>query len=167
MKKVFLTIALLFVSFVIGFAQSAGFQVISGHPDFKIKVQRCESSGSICVIDLILENVGGNDVNIGFLSANTVAYDDEANQYHAYISLNGKALRDSYEKASLPAYVPIKARIQIENLAPAATMFRRIDMNFYCDEWRLGIGDIGWGMMNKYNKTSRLLNVPISREGDD
>ncbi|MCH5331678.1 MAG: hypothetical protein J1E33_04650 [Alistipes sp.] len=167
MKRIFIFIAMLLGLSTTGIAQTNSFRIVTSHPDLKIKVQRCEASGSTCIIDLILENIGGSDVTIGFLCKKTVAYDDEANNYEGLVSLNGKPPRNTYYRTLLPVNVPIKARVQIEGLSTAATMFRRIDLNFYCDDWLIGNGDIGWSMMRKYEKFAKLMNVPISREGDE
>lgn len=136
--------------------REGAFKLVTNHPDFKIKVRRCEASGKTCVIDLIIENVGSSDVSIyadaGYNGA-LIAYDDEANEYtnisHFIGSKGGR-------KHTLMAGVPMKARIQVEGVAESATMFRRLDWKIQCNAWG----------MNE-NKPIKFINLPISREGDE
>lgn len=142
--------------------REGAFKLVTNHPDFKIKVRRCEASGKTCVIDLIIENVGSSDVTISVQSSYgknyLIAYDDEANEYN-YIKLavGSKWITTSYqEKVTLLAGVPMKARIQIEGVAESATMFRRLDWRIYSDAWGLNS-----------NKPIKFINLPISHEGDE
>ena len=141
------------------------FRLTTNHPDFKVKVKRCEVSGKTCVIDLILENVGDSDVHIKVgRSWGMIAYDDDANQY---VGGNQKgdiqiAVGNTSEwlwsgTIKLMAGVPIKARIQIEGVTESATMFRRLDVGIRSDEWNL----------NNENKKLIFYNLPISREGNE
>lgn len=142
------------------------FRIITNHPDFKIKVLRCEASGSTCVIDMIFENIGSQDVNItiygGYWNNSTsVAYDDEANKYsdqNFLVAIANHGLTYYYQKIDLPADIPLKARVQIEGVKASARMFRRIDLNIRCDSW---------GIDGYKGKTVKFFNVPISREGDE
>lgn len=142
--------------------REGAFKLVTNHPDFKIKVRRCEASGKTCVIDLILENVGSSDVTIRVKSSfdhdSLIAYDDEANEYkYINLSVGSKWIPTAYsENKTLLAGVPVKARIQIEGVAESATMFRRLD-------WR--ITSNAWGL--DYNKPIKFINLPISREGDE
>ena len=142
--------------------REGAFKLVTNHPDFKIKVRRCEASGKTCVIDLIIENVGSSDVVISVESSygddNLIAYDDEANEYnYIKLSVGSKWISTSYsERVTLLAGVPMKARIQIEGVAEAATMFRRLDWRIHSDAWGLN-----------HNKPIKFINLPISREGDE
>lgn len=142
--------------------REGAFKLITNHPDFKIKVRRCEVSGKTCVIDLILENVGSSDVTIRVQSSHghddLIAYDDEANEYKFIkLSVGSKWIPTAYsESTTLLAGVPVKARIQIEGVAESATMLRRLD-------WR--ITSNAWGLDR--NKPIKFINLPISREGDE
>lgn len=137
--------------------REGAFKLVTNHPDFKIKVRRCEASGKTCVIDLIIENVGSSDVDIyvkGGSWHGLIAYDDEANQYESI----GIAVSDKWGLGThtLPANVPLKARIQVEGVAESATMFRRLDWKIDCRAWGLN-----------ENKPIKFINLPISREGDE
>lgn len=138
--------------------REGAFKLVTNHPDFKIKVRRCEASGKTCVIDLIIENIGSSDVDIYVNDAtygnydHFIAYDDEANQYQKiYLTVgNGRGHH------TLPANVPLKARIRVEGVVESATMFRRLDWKIQCNAWGMNA-----------NKPIKFINLPISREGDE
>lgn len=136
--------------------REGAFKLVTNHPDFKIKVRRCEASGKTCVIDLIIENVGSSDVEIyadaGYNGA-LISYDDEANEYTDISHFIGSKGGRSH---ILRAGVPMKARIQVEGVAESATMFRRLDWKITCRAWGLN-----------ENKPIKFINLPISREGDE
>lgn len=136
-------------------SQRSNVKIITNHPDFKVRIQRCEVSGRTCVIDLIMENVGYQDVKLMYWTNGSSVYDDEGNQYAAPRVLIGQA-DVYYGYTSLLANVPVKARITIEGVAEFATMFRRIDIRLHCEQWGLGYN----------NKNLVLMNVPITREGE-
>ena len=138
---------------------AGAFKVVTNHPDFKIKVKRCMVSGKTCVIDLILENIGDQDVSVDDGWHSAIAYDDEANEYSDIAIALGDVndLRsDCLPRFNLMAQVPVKARLQIEGVSPAATVFRRLDFTLNVDSWGLN-----------RNKRIRFMNLPITREGDD
>lgn len=153
-----LTVALVFVGTASVFAQqNGGFRIVTNHPDFKIKVVRCEASGKTCVIDLILENTGSQDVRLSMYSSwgGSIAYDDEANQYnHFSVSIGSSGLGDMAD-VLLMSEVPVKARIQLEGVPVSATMFRRMDIRFDCREFGLDA-----------DKKVKFYNIPITHDGD-
>lgn len=137
--------------------REGAFKLVTNHPDFKIKVRRCEASGKTCVIDLILENVGSSDVNMYIDGNSLIAYDDEANEYNKISISVGNSNWIYADSRTLMAGVPMKARIQIEGVAESATMFRRLDWGIQrCEAWGLD-----------RNKPIKFMNLPISREGDE
>ena len=144
--------------------QQGGFRIVTGHPDFKIRVLRCETSGSTCVIDIVLTNTGSSDVKVdlcgGYWRDASIAYDDEGNTYQSdrfLVGYGSSSPRQSGYEFVLPAGVPIKAKIQIEGLASSATYFPRLDLVANCETWGL----------NYYRgKVVHMYNIPISREGD-
>jgi len=134
---------------------SKPFRLTTNHPDFKIKVRRCEVAGKTCVIDLILENVGYSDIKIYVPSYSCIAYDDEANEYsNIAVAVGGNEWIQNTSRTLL-AGVPMKARLQIEGVSEAATVFRRLDWKIQSHDW--GLGD---------KKFVSFVNLPISREGD-
>lgn len=139
-------------------AAPGAFRLVTGHPDFKIKVLRCEAAGKTCVIDMIIENTGSNDVEVFFDAGGrgSVAYDDEANEYSGNavriaIGNNGLDWGGHYK---LLSEVPVKARIQINGVRESATMLRRMDIYVESRAWNL-------------DSHIKFMNVPISREGDE
>lgn len=135
-------------------AAPGAFRLVTGHPDFKIKVLRCEAAGKTCVIDMIVENVGSNDVRIVFRPDYAVAYDDEANEYKGIKMAIGSSSLQEYHDINLLSEVPVKARIQISGVRESATMIRRMDMWVKSSAWNL-------------DSNIKFMNVPISREGDE
>ena len=137
-------------------------RIVTGHPDFKIKLVRCEAADRTCVIDLIMENVGEDDVEIDVTAdVPTEAYDDKANQYSkkdilVSVGKSGLMPCDMWISGTLYASVPVKARIQIEGVSTSATMFRRLNLDVECKAWNIG-----------GSKTVKMFNIPITREGDD
>lgn len=134
-------------------------RIITNHPDFKIKIKRCEAAGKTCVIDLVIENIGYEDVIIrtGSQERHFIGYDDEMTEYtNIRVSMgNSNWLGYWSEERKLMANIPIKARIQIEGVPAAATMFRRIDWTIESGAWNLG-----------REKKVKFLNIPITREGE-
>ena len=103
-------------------------RIITNHPDFKIKIKRCEASGKTCVIDLIIENIGYEDVIIETRSGSEcfIGYDDEMTEYtNIKISIGNSDWLGYWKKRQLMANIPMKARLQIEGVPAAATMFKR------------------------------------------
>lgn len=131
---------------------STGAKITTNHPDFKIDIKRCAVSGKTCVIDLLIENTGSNDVQVTF--ADIVAYDNEGNEYKNISIMIGDSSNkwiDQIDK-TLMSKVPIKARITINGVNESATTIRRINWITYCNAWDLS-----------FNKPVRLQNIPISR----
>ena len=159
-KKFSVIVVLLLMSGIYAGAQTTGVKIGAVHPDLKIKITRCEAAGKTVVIDLVFENVGGNDADltiVGGDSNKSVAYDDEGNviSYGLFkVKLGNTDLSKWSVAQTLPAGVPIKGRIQIEGVQESATKFSRIN---------LMMSSGAWGFRDKISKIS---NVPISREGD-
>ena len=140
-------------------AQRAGtFRLITHHPDFKVKVKRCAASGKTCVIDMIIENIGDEDVTMYYGEQHhRLAYDDEANQYTEISPRIGNVMKGTWnESIRLLAHVPMKARIMIENVSTSATMFRRLEVKLICSAWNI-----------EDDKYLTFMNLPISREGEE
>ena len=167
MKK---TIVFLFLMFVSLQSFSQGLKIVTGHPDFKVKITRCEANGSTAVIDMVIENAGNNDVLITMWGGRScwgtphdmsVAYDDEGNKYTGEndfkVSIGKSGLSKCFGvEEVIPSDIPLKARIQLEGVPESANEFRRID---------LIIDSEAWGLNDK--KPVKFTNVPISRDGDD
>ena len=139
-------------------AQDAQLKIVTNHPDFQIKVKRCAASGKTVVIDLILNNVGTNDVRINnvIVYGWSEAYDDEGNIYQGDNLKVKVANRQNYNGTSgdflFPSGVPMKLSIQINNASTSAESIARLSLRFDC-----GV----WGLDN--NKLVKISNIPISR----
>ncbi|MCH5242724.1 MAG: hypothetical protein J1F67_09945 [Muribaculaceae bacterium] len=163
LKKLFCL--LMFFTLLGSVSTVAQTKIVTGHPDFKIKITRCEANGTTAVIDMLIENVGSKDVKLELRPVDTVAYDDEGDKFSRgkiNIRFGDSNLVNGAEgfyvqpSNILPPEIPLKARIQIEGVPETATEFKRIDLGVWCMDWNLG-----------KDKFVKFTNVPISREGDD
>lgn len=164
MKRFWTLAVMLTIYSVSCFAQNGGFRIVTGHPDFKIKIQRCEASGSTCVIDMLITNTGVNDVKAdiigGYGTDASKAYDDEGNVYmnnNVRVGYGANAPRTNGYIIDLPAGAPIKVRIQIDGVASYAKLFTRLDLDVDCP---------AWGLHTHQGKPVKMYNIPISRDGD-
>lgn len=158
-KKICLVIALMMTGGIYTLAQTSGMKIVTGYPDLKIKVTRCEAFGKTVFIDMTFENIGSNDVMYSIYAGgwnNTVAYDDEGNKFEVLMQEGKSGFRGLLERHWLPAEIPIKIRARIEGVSESATMFKRFDIGMDCE---------AWGLVT--NKPIKITNIPISREGDD
>lgn len=138
-------------------AQSNGMRVVTGHPDLKLKIKRCEASAKTVVIDMIIENVNQKDVDLRIDSPwNIQIYDDEGNSFDYTNSKVSFEMSDGSKSShKLPSEIPLKARIQVEGIPLSSQMFKRIDLKYRCE----GLGKQGWDYI-------KIYNVPINREGN-
>lgn len=167
-RRLYLVVALMVMSGVCTFAQTSGMKIVSVHPDIKFKITRCEAAGKIVVIDFVIENVGSSDINLQILSSisydtASVAYDDEGNIYGSgsigiklgNSKMEGEGALETGPQQVLPSEIPVKGRIQIGKVPESATMFKRLDLKMSSRE------------LNFNNRSLRITNIPISREGDE
>ena len=165
MKKILLILMAMFAFGVQNInAQDAPLKIVTNHPDFDIKIKRCVANGKTVVLDLILNNEGINDVE-GVMAfgdgrwtwSYAEAYDDEGNIYPRENIKVKVANRPNYSGESgefkIPAGVPIKLSIQINNVATSAESFARFNIVFVCNAWGLN-GD----------KPVKISNIPITRK---
>lgn len=146
--------------FTVVCTNAQGLKIITGHPDLKIKIKRCEVSGSTCVVDMLMENIGSTDVYIQLFGSQTKVYDDEGDVFtkdNVKISLGNGKLGD-YLSETLHPEVPIKTRLQIEGIPESVTMLKRINLAMYSQPW---------GLDPSKDKFIIISNVPISRDGDE
>lgn len=133
--------------------QQRNLSIVTNHPDFSVKVKRCAASGKTVIIDLILENVGTNDVSIGMDEfAGAGAYDDQGNYYSlTYKYANDRDYGGRSHNHSLLAGVPAKLSIKIEGVPLDVESIARLKAHVYCDAW--GLGD----------KSVTIRNIPVTR----
>ena len=161
MKKVLLLLVAMFAFGLQNISAQDGIKIVTNHPDFNVKIKRCVASGKTVILDLVLNNVGVNDVeNIlvdgGF--SGSEAYDDDGNIYQSYAIKVRVANRTEYECGNtgyfnIPAGVPIKLSVSIEGVPQSAESIARLKLNFWSDAWSLN-----------RDKPVRINNIPISRD---
>ena len=134
--------------------------------DMDIKVKRCVVSGAQGYIDLVFTNHTGafvKDVMVQSsetcLSKNneTIVYDDEGNVYrYTYkggiynIMFGGES--GQYNMVNLPEDVPVKMRIELENVSEFATEFTMLNIAFRnISSHYYGVGSV------------TFRNIPITR----
>lgn len=141
-------------------AQDAPLKIVTNHPDFKIKVERCAASGNTLVLDLFFINQSVEDVDLCVLThyegANCEAYDNQGNSYSSSIFAYVKNKTNQYGNTdifSLLPEIPMRVRMTIENFSETAESIARFRIRVDCNKWRLG----------KF-KLVELRNIPITRD---
>ena len=162
MKKILL---LLMAMFAFGLqnvnAQDAPLKIVTNHPDFKIKIERCAANGKTVVIDMLFSNQGTDDVDgvsviTNFEGYQCEAYDNEGNVYSRSISAYVKGFSDQYGNAksfSLIPDVPMKVRITIDDFSETTEKIARLRLRVDSNKWKIGRG-----------KLVEIRNIPISRD---
>ena len=161
MKKVLLFLVAMFAFGLQNTSAQDGIKIVTNHPDLKIKVKRCAASGKTVILDLVMNNVGVNDVEKILVyggCSGTEAYDDDGNIYQSNAIKVRVANRTEYECGNtgyfnIPAGVPIKLSVSIEGVPQSAESIARLKLIFVNDAWSLG-----------RDKPVRINNIPISRD---
>ena len=138
-------------------AQDAPLKIVTNHPDLKIKVKRCAASGKSVYLELLLNNVGTNDVEAQARSWKSIAYDNEGNIYeegNIKVKVANKADYGFYSGMfDIPVGVPMKLSILIEGVTTAAETLSRFKLHLDCSKWGLS-----------ENKLIVFSNIPITRD---
>lgn len=141
-------------------AQDAPLKIVTNHPDFKIKIERCAASGNTVVLDMLFTNQGPEDVDVCVLThyegVNCEAYDNEGNSYSSSIYAYVKDKTNQYGNTypfSLLSGIPMRVRMTIENFSETAESIARFRIRVDCNAWRLG----------KF-KLVEIRNIPITRD---
>ena len=142
-----------------GYTQEDGIRIVTGHPDLKLQVTRCEASGKTVVMDMFIMNTGATDVEDVCLYGDyydnvSQIMDKEGNTYRPVFKLaNMQRYENVLGRFSLVSGVKRKVSMRIDNVPESAESFARIliacTSNFY-------------GLTNGH--TIQIRNVPISRE---
>jgi hypothetical protein len=160
MKKLF-TFFALFCCFTFAVAQTT--QIVTGHPDFKVKVTRCAASGKTVVLDMVFTNVSANDVenweicaNCGWSNVrNSVVYDSEGNIYKGNC-LAVKVSNFDYSfgcvsDLKMISDVPMKVSLQIKGVPETVESLARVDLGVVIPLFNVGSSPV------------KIKNIPISR----
>ena len=154
MKKISI-LMLLICSVLFATAQT---QIVTGHPDFKVKVTRCAASGKTVVLDMMFTNVSANDVEdwqIWPCNKITVVYDSEGNIYGG----NKLAIKVSnydytnygFNDLKMISDVPMKVSLQIKGVPETVESLARVDINVVIPLFNVGSSPV------------KIKNIPISR----
>lgn len=160
MKKILLILMAMFAFGLQNVSAQDAIKIVTNHPDFNIKVKRCAASGKTVVIDLVLTNLGTNDVEgidvFGGAWDRSEAYDDEGNIYKDIrVKVANKSQYDGTDTGpfNIPTGVPMRVSIQINNVSTSAESIARLKLIVDCRQW-----DING------NKPVKFSNIPISRQ---
>jgi len=146
-------------------SERGAIKIVSGHPDLKVKVRRCEASGKTCIIDLTMTNMGVNDVYADisgtYYDYKSSAIDDQGNIYDMSIRLaNEKQYHNNNEKIPLVSEVPMKVSIRLDNVPESSEIIAKMELAVQCDELGLQATQAnGW---KRHYVVIR--NIPISRD---
>ena len=165
MKRFFLSaVMLLMLSLIVNAQIKTSRQYIP--IDIDIKVKRCVVSGAQGYIDLVFTNHTGAFVKDVMVQSSetcldknneTIVYDDEGNVYkYTYkggiynIIFGGES--GQYNMVNLPEDVPVKMRIELENVSEYATEFTMLNIAFRnISSHYYGVGSV------------TFRNIPITR----
>jgi len=134
-----------------------GIKIITGHPDFKLKVTRCVANGKTVVLDMIVTNLGDSDVSqfkVHGSAYATKVYDDQGNIYDRNINVkiaNKQYTEGAYE-IKLVAGVPTKYSIMIDDVSPQAETLVLVEPDIWVPAWKTNLN------------TVKIRNIPITRE---
>ena len=163
-KNIFSVLMLLMLSLVANAQIKTSRQYIP--IDIDIKVKRCVVSGTQGYIDLVFTNNTGEFIKKVVVQSSetcldknneTIVYDDEGNVYkYTYgggiykITFGGES--GQYDGANLPEDIPVKMRIELENISEYATEFTMLNIAFRnISSHYYGVGSV------------TFRNIPITR----
>lgn len=138
-------------------AQEKPIKIVTGHPDFKMKVTRCASSGKTVVLDMVITNLSDNDIDdfrVHGSSYATKVYDDQGNIYENDISVKiaNKEYTTGCHAIKLVSGVPFKFSIMIPNVSIQAETLVLVEPDVYCTAWKIT------------KDVVKLRNIPITRD---
>ena len=157
MKKIIMILMAIFAFGLQKTYAQDGIKIVTGHPDFKLKVTRCAASGKNVVLDMVVTNLSDNDIERFKVHGSefaTKVYDDQGNIYEEDINVkiaNKQYTTDAYE-IKLVAGVPTKYSLMIANVSPQAETLVLVEPDIWVPEWKIDLN------------TVKIRNVPITRE---
>lgn len=161
MKKILLILTAMFAFGLQNVsAQDAPIKIVTGHPDLKVKVNRCEASGNLVIIDLTFTNMNEQDAegNTGpcMYSGKTyepVAFDNQGNKFSIKFKVSNQNDYSVWATVPLLSEIPAKVSLRIEGVPESSEFFSRLNLNF--DSKALGL-----------DKTNiiQIKNIPITRD---
>ena len=137
-----------------GYTQGGGIRIVTGHPDLKVQVTRCEASGRTVVLDMFLINTGTSDVDDFRLYWDSQIMDTEGNTYEPVFKVgNMETYQQNVDRISLVPGVKRKVSVKIDKVAESAEGFARI---------LIGCTSNSYGLNGE--QKIQIRNVPISRD---
>ena len=157
MKKILLILMAMFAFGIQNVSAQDGIKIVTGHPDFKLKVTRCAASGKTVVLDMLVTNVGDSDIEqfkVHGSGYETKVYDDQGNIYDSNVSVKiaNKQYTTGAIEIKLVAGVPTKYSLMIENVSPQAETLVLVEPDIWIPAWKTTY------------KTVKIRNIPITRE---
>lgn len=159
MKKLFTLMAAVCCMTVV-FAQAP--QIVTGHPDFKVKVTRCEASGKNVVLDMVFTNVSAQDVEKWEIWVRnccpykSVVYDSEGNIYNGdnlSVKISNGDYRHGYDNLKMISDVPMKVSLMITGVPANVESLARVDLQVNVPIFNI----------NGYEAPMKIKNIPIAR----
>lgn len=160
MKKI-TTLMLFLCSVLFAAAQT---QIVTGHPDFKVKVTRCAASGKTVVLDMVFTNVSETDVEDWGIALNgnsirlwnkvSTVYDSEGNIYKGNalaIKVSNYDYREWFNGLKMISDVPMKVSLQIKGVPETVESLARVDLVVNIPLFNIGGTPV------------KIKNIPISR----
>ncbi len=154
MKKI-TTLMLFLCSVLFAAAQT---QIVTGHPDFKVKVTRCAASGKTVVLDMVFTNVSETDVENWGISTHyntkTVVYDSEGNVFKGNdlaVKVSNYDYSWNFGNLKMISDVPMKVSLQIKGVPETVESLARVDLSVTIPFFNIG------------NTPVKIKNIPISR----
>lgn len=159
MKK-FFTLMAAVCCMTVAFAQAP--QIVTGHPDFKVKVTRCEASGKNVVLDMVFTNVSAQDVEEWAIYADrccpgtSVVYDSEGNIYKESVlkvKVSNGAYSAYFTNMKMISDVPMKVSLMITGVPANVESLARVDLDVTVPLFNI----------DGYKAPIKLKNIPIAR----
>lgn len=138
-------------------------KIITGHPDFQVKVTRCVATGTTVILDMLFTNVSETDVEewgiySGFYGDFTTVYDSEGNSYDNYkgnylsFKVGNSNYTNAFRNQKMLSDVPVKVSLKIMGVPETVESLTRVDLVMYIPAFDIG------------GKTPvKIKNIPISR----
>lgn len=103
-------------------------KIVSPWPNVELEIKRCLwNANRTVIIDFLITNNGQNDISFYLIGGKSKVYDDEGNVYsNIKVGVGGNYY--SSEPATFPSDVPVKCKMEINNVDDMASMFTRINL---------------------------------------
>ena len=133
-------------------------KIVTPYKDLKVKVLRCAVIEGNCVVDMLFENVGAQDLKIWSSVDFNKAYDDAGNEYNTnyenriyfYVGDMKNNIPGFNKEINFMSEVPVKVRAELSNISEIATAVSRLEIAF-------------WVVTSLERPTVKISNIPISR----